>query len=179
MIVALKAKLALAALAAVAGGTYAVHQGDTLSSIAAAHGESLQQIEADNPQITDPDFITVGELIHLGAAQGGAQQPQQQSPAVSPASVPAGDSAGIPAWATCIVERESGGNPRSVNAIPGYIGNGGGLFGDLTATWNNYGGYAEPFQAPVSVQIAMNNQLSDNGANLRPWQADRCPGTGG
>jgi LysM repeat protein len=82
---------------------------------------------------------------------------------------------GIPAWATCIVQRESGGNPTIVNQID--PGNGGGLFGDLTSTWGNYDGYHQPFQAPVSVQIQFNDQLSGNGSNLLPWAADHCPGT--
>lgn len=91
-------------------------------------------------------------------------------------SVPGGSTA-IPAWASCIVQRESGGNARAVNSVPGYIGNGGGLFGDLTSTWNNYDGYPQPFDAPASVQIAFNDALSGNGSNLAPWAADGCPGT--
>lgn len=87
-----------------------------------------------------------------------------------------GGSTAVPAWASCIVFRESGGNPRAVNSIPGYIGNGGGLFGDLTSTWGNYGGYHQPFQAPVSVQIAFNQHLKDT-MGLSPWAADGCPGT--
>lgn len=177
MIVALKLKVAAAALLATAGGTYAVHAGDTLSSVAAAHGESLQQIESQNPQVTDPNLIYVGQELHVDGAQGGQEQPQGPSPAGIPVAGGTGVSGAVPAWATCIVERESGGNPASVNAIPGYIGNGGGLFGDLKSTWNGYDGYSQPFDAPVSVQVQFNDALSDNGANLAPWQADHCPGT--
>lgn len=115
-----------------------------------------------------------------------AEQPKPADNPPQPTSAPPGPSSAptteegagsIPAWASCIVQRESGGNPRSVNAIPGWIGDGGGLFGDLKTTWNGYDGYSQPFDAPVSVQIQFNNQLSDNGANLLPWAADGCPGT--
>jgi LysM domain len=49
------------------GGTsdYIVRWGDTLTSIAAAHGFTLLQVEALNPQIHDPNRIFVGEIIHL------------------------------------------------------------------------------------------------------------------
>jgi LysM repeat protein len=127
-----------------------------------------------------------------GNAPKWADAPKQVSPETKPkpveASNPPADgqaqpsaattpSTDIPAWASCIVERESGGNPRSVNAVPGWVADGGGLFGDLRTTWNGYDGYPQPFDAPVSVQIQFNDQLSDNGANLLPWAADKCPGT--
>lgn len=48
---------------------YIVRSGDTMSGIAAAHGLSLAQLEALNPQIGDPNKIYPGEVVHLG---GGA-----------------------------------------------------------------------------------------------------------
>jgi len=47
--------------------SYTVKDGDTLSGIATAHGLTLAQIEHLNPQITNPDVIAVGEVIHLVA----------------------------------------------------------------------------------------------------------------
>jgi LysM repeat protein len=47
------------------GSTYTVVAGDTMSSIAASGGITLGALEAANPQITDPNFITVGEVINL------------------------------------------------------------------------------------------------------------------
>lgn len=159
---------------------YVVQPGNTMSEVAASHGVPLSELEMWNPQVEDPNLIYVGQELHLGAgtaspssiagayhAQPATQpEPQQQSQGT----------ASIPGWATCIVQRESGGNPGAVNSIPGYIGNGGGLFGDLQSTWNNYDGYSQPFQAPVSVQIQFNNQLHAQ-MGLSPWAADGCPGT--
>lgn len=45
--------------------TYTVQSGDTLSGIAAKEHETLQQIEAKNPQIQDPNKIYVGEKINV------------------------------------------------------------------------------------------------------------------
>jgi LysM domain len=44
---------------------YQVVSGDSLSSIAAAHGVTLAAIEAANPAITDPSFIYVGEFVNI------------------------------------------------------------------------------------------------------------------
>lgn len=51
---------------------YIVRSGDTLSGIASAHGLSLGQIEGFNPQITNPNVIYPGQVVHLG----GAARPQ-------------------------------------------------------------------------------------------------------
>ena len=48
-----------------AGGTYTVASGDTLSSVAAAHGVSWQSI-AQNNAIADPDAISPGQQLKLG-----------------------------------------------------------------------------------------------------------------
>jgi LysM repeat protein len=45
--------------------TYVVRSGDTLSSIAAAHGLSLAALEAANPQVTDPSLIYAGEVLNI------------------------------------------------------------------------------------------------------------------
>ena len=52
------------------GKTYTVVHGDTLSGIAAAHRITLAALELANPQIKDPDVITVGQVLQLptGAA---------------------------------------------------------------------------------------------------------------
>jgi LysM repeat protein len=48
-----------------AGGAYTVASGDTLSSVAAAHGVSWQSI-AQNNAIADPDAISPGQQLKLG-----------------------------------------------------------------------------------------------------------------
>lgn len=45
--------------------TYTVRPGDTMSSIAAAHGISLAALEAANPQVTNPDSIHPHEVLNL------------------------------------------------------------------------------------------------------------------
>ena len=55
--------------ATVGGGSsskvYVVKHGDTLSGIARSFGVSLEALEAANPQIANPNFIAVGESVHI------------------------------------------------------------------------------------------------------------------
>jgi LysM repeat protein len=46
------------------GSTYVVRSGDTLSAIAGNFNITLEALEGANPQITNPDLITVGQLIN-------------------------------------------------------------------------------------------------------------------
>lgn len=43
--------------------------GETLSEIAAAHGDTLQQVEQANPQITDPNLIHPGQTVEVPVAE--------------------------------------------------------------------------------------------------------------
>ena len=45
--------------------TYVVVQGDTLTSIAAANGTSVSALLALNPDITDPNLISIDQVINL------------------------------------------------------------------------------------------------------------------
>jgi soluble lytic murein transglycosylase-like protein len=90
-----------------------------------------------------------------------------------------GDVPGVPvSYATCVAQRESSDNPRAVNSIPGYVGNGGGAYGFLTSTWQGMGaitaGYAQPFDAPVAVQKAAFAALYKQDGTS-PWSpSDHC-----
>lgn len=42
---------------------YIVHKGDSLGSIAAAQGVGLSELLAHNPAITDPNLISIGQLL--------------------------------------------------------------------------------------------------------------------
>ena len=44
---------------------YRVRSGDTMKKIARAFGVSLSDLVAANPQITNPDVIRVGEIVHV------------------------------------------------------------------------------------------------------------------
>ena len=57
--------------AAASGGNYTVKSGDTLSGIAARHGVSLSALLAANPQISHPDRIYPGQVIHLPGSSAG------------------------------------------------------------------------------------------------------------
>jgi tyrosinase len=46
-------------------GTYVVQPGDTLSGIAEKFGVTLAALEAANPQITNPDLIFPGQVVHI------------------------------------------------------------------------------------------------------------------
>jgi LysM repeat protein/GH25 family lysozyme M1 (1,4-beta-N-acetylmuramidase) len=46
-------------------GQYVVKGGDTMSAIAAAHHVSLVALTAANPQVTNPNLIYVGQVIHI------------------------------------------------------------------------------------------------------------------
>src|SRR5437763_11132543 len=51
--------------------TYVVQQGDTLSGIAQKFGVSLSDLEAANPQITNPDLIFAGQVINIPGSESG------------------------------------------------------------------------------------------------------------
>jgi len=54
--------------------TYTVVEGDSLSAIAYKFNITLQELEAANPEITNPDDIKVGQVLNI---------PQQQPEAAS------------------------------------------------------------------------------------------------
>jgi len=178
-----------------------VSPGNTLSGIASHHGITWEQLwYANYREVRDPNLIFPGEKLVI-PARNAPSAPQSavnkwvyssNEGATGPAALPyhgtgtvvhqvtaaaptaaAPVTGGIPGWATCIVARESGGNATVVNASSGAAG----LFQDLPSTWGGYDGYATASEAPVSVQIAFNQILSDYGTNLSPWAADGCPGT--
>jgi len=60
--------------------SYTVRAGDTLSSIASSHHVSLAALEAANRQISNPNHISVGQVIHIPA--GGQVTPTPTSPPV-------------------------------------------------------------------------------------------------
>lgn len=47
------------------GSTYTVKSGDSMSKIASSHGVSLAALEKANPQIKNPNVISVGQHIHI------------------------------------------------------------------------------------------------------------------
>ena len=65
--------------------TYSVKSGDTLSKIAARNGITMAQLLKANPQITNPDRISVGDAINLpdNQATASADAPPPEADAAS------------------------------------------------------------------------------------------------
>ncbi len=71
-----------------AGGNYTVRSGDTLSGIAARNGVSLSALLSTNPQITNPNRIYPGQVIHL---PGGSESSRSLASASHDYTVRSGD----------------------------------------------------------------------------------------
>ena len=69
----------------------------------------------------------------------------------------------------CIIQHESGGNPRAVNPSSGA----GGLFQFLPSSWILYGGTGRPQDASVQEQwrVALNAYAR---SGFSPWRGDGC-----
>lgn len=65
--------------------TYTIKAGDTLSKVASQNGLTRAQVLQANPQITDPNRISVGDVINLpnGAGATEATQPLPSNPVVA------------------------------------------------------------------------------------------------
>jgi hypothetical protein len=141
---------------------YTVQPGDTLSQIAASHGESLATVEALNPM---PDFnlIFPGQRIRLS----GSIPAQAASYVVSPVSIATVTSGS--SYESCVIARESSGDPTAVNSSSGA----GGLYGFLPSTWQSLGYAGLPENAPVAEQQAAFDTLyAESGRS--PWITDGC-----
>jgi LysM repeat protein len=168
---------------------YTVVPGDTLSGIAASHGESLSQIEGANPQFSaDWNLIMVGQQVNLGGS--GVVEPSftpspsapspsavytppvthYSAPAYTPPApaVSSGDSSGslsdvpgVPtAFAACVAERESSdGTNAAYN---------GGDYGIITASGINVNG-----QSLSAQKAAFSKLYAEDGT--APWApSDGC-----
>jgi hypothetical protein len=174
--------------------THTVQAGETLSGIAAQSGQSLARVEADNPQITNPNVITVGELVHvwggnaslapLRAQSGGstkssttqgsttqgstAQASDSQASGSQSSSTPASTSSGTgsapSSFQQCVAWRESSNTPTDPD----------GLYGILPSTWQSLGYSGTAGQASVAQQDqAFQRLYAQDGTS--PWaQYDGC-----
>lgn len=134
--------------------THTVQAGDTLSGIAAQAGVSLATVEADNPQITNPNVITVGELVNVPGA--GTQAPAPAATQSSSTQTSSSDSTsstntsstsysggGAPSsFQSCVAWRESSNTPTDPD----------GLYGILPSTWASLGYSGTAGQASVATQ---------------------------
>ena len=176
---------------------YTVAAGDTLSGISARFCGTAADYKtlAAASGITDANMIHTGQTIKLAchthapaqatllafrkhvrhhhaapasassgaAAQAPAPQPQAPQP-----QAPAASTAGMSAFESCVISRESGGDPTAYNPSSGA----GGLFGFLPSTWASLG-YSASYPggaqtAPSSVQEAAFSKLYAE-AGTAPW----------
>ena len=166
-----------AVLAGLAAGpalasTHTVQAGDTLSGIAAGAGVSLSRVEAANPQIANPNFITVGELVNVPDGRSGtsvtpatpaAPAPASPAPAASAPASSAAASSGAETGATssfqqCVAWRESSDTPTDPD----------GLYGILPSTWASLGYSGTAGEASVAQQNeAFQRLYAEDGT--QPW----------
>ena len=163
-----------------------VQSGDTLSGIAAAHGDSLASVEGANPGISDPNLIFAGQTVYLPS--GGSWTPPsapESTPAPSytpppapvyhsspsdttyhapaPSSGGLSDVPGVPSgFAACVAYRES-----TDGANQAYNG---GVYGIITASGHDVNG-----QSLAAQKQAFSEIYATTGPSA--WAADGCPGT--
>jgi LysM repeat protein len=166
-IITIGAGAMLAGLAAgpALASTHTVRLGDTLSGIATQAGVSVSGVEAANPQIKNPNIITVGELVNVPDGHSGptsstpaptpapAAASAPTSPTTAPASsatvpassatVPASSGSAAPStFQQCVAWRESSNTPTDPD----------GLYGILPSTWASLGYSGSAGQASVAQQ---------------------------
>jgi LysM repeat protein len=163
-----------AVLAGLAAGpalasTHTVRAGDTLSGIAAGAGVSLSRVEAANPQIANPNLITVGELVNVPDGRPGTSVTPAVTPAATVPASPAAASSGPQAGATssfqqCVAWRESSDTPTDPD----------GLYGILPSTWASLGYSGTAGEASVAQQNeAFQRLYAEDGT--QPWApSDGC-----
>jgi LysM repeat protein len=167
--------------------SYTVHQGDTLSAIAAStYGSSADWPAvwwANRTQVRDPNLLIVGQHLRLPAsghvtasmaraAQAAIPAPQPPAPAADPApvsTVQSDPSAAAPVYASAPAPSSDGVNWNAIAACESggnwSINTGNGFYGGLQftqQTWDAYGGSqyaASANQASESQQIAVAQQV--------------------
>jgi hypothetical protein len=166
---------------------YTVQPGDTLSSIAQAHGlgSNWEGLWGANPFIDNPDLIQPGWVVRLAAA---ALTPPMQAeltrllapPPPPPAPAPAAPVAtvsgtltvaGFSGFEGCVISRESSGNPDAQN--PDSTASG--LFGFLDTTWTEVTGLPGPARdySVATQEAAFSKEYAEDGT--APWRPyDHC-----
>ncbi len=84
--------------------TYTVKAGDTLAKIAQRNGCSLDQLLSSNPQITDPNKISVGDVLTLPDGTTITTDNTKPLPPITPAATPSPISAAAGAIGKAIAD---------------------------------------------------------------------------
>ncbi|MBI4618392.1 MAG: LysM peptidoglycan-binding domain-containing protein [Planctomycetes bacterium] len=126
-IVAEMKRLELAPAAAPEPRRHVVVSGDTLSAIAGAHGVSLAELIAANPQIKNPNLIRPGDVIVIPGQGAAEPEPEPDTPPGEidpPPSDPPSDSSEPADPAGSIGPRAAGALEWSADQMPGGGGTG-------------------------------------------------------
>ena len=169
---------------------YTVRAGDSLSSIArreygnAAAWPALWWV--NRGKVHNPELIVAGQRLKLSswhprkawltrdalaAIPAPAPAPVAAPAAVTqPASTATATYSGAGGFQSCVIARESGGDPAAVNASSGA----GGLYGFLPSTWQALGHSGLPENASVAEQNqAFQQEYAQSGGSA--WSAyDGC-----
>src|SRR3984885_380545 len=158
-----------------AGHDITVQRGDSLSAISLhEYGTAAQWPAlwwANRRQVPDPSVIVPGERLIVpsglrasrwlvrqaqaataarpasdASVSGGAEVADTAAPAAARRARPSGATPG--SFRSCVIQRESSGNPRAVNPSSGA----GGLYGFLPSTWHGLGFSGLPENASVAEQ---------------------------
>jgi len=148
---------------------YTVRSGDSLSSIAGRvyHDRAAWPVIywANHSKVRSANDISVGQVLRIPAKPARIPNaPAQAAPVVLTASqsgpvtyAPAetvSTYSGDGGFASCVIERESGGNAQVMNSSGHY-----GLYQFSASTWQEYGGAASDFG---DATVAEQNQVFDN-----------------
>ena len=163
---------------------YQIRAGDTLGSISRrVYGSDAwwPQLRLQNrPEAADPAALAVGHWLSVGPRWRHRPQVPPRF-IVKPAAVaatalaqpqPPATATGVSGFEACVIQAESGGNPRAYNSSSGASG----LFGFLLSTWDSLGlGYpGGAYTAPVSVQM-QGFSVEFARAGTAPWRPyDGC-----
>jgi hypothetical protein len=171
--------------------SYVVQAGNTLSSIAQSqYGNSATWPSlwyVNRKQVTNPNNISVGERLILStwhpvagwltvAAENAIPKPPPAPVTQTPVTVQSAPVQTVQvssgSFESCVITRESGGNPDAQN--PDSTASG--LFGFLDTTWDSVmPGYPAPARDwSVAIQDeGFNREYAQDG--MSPWDADGCP----
>jgi hypothetical protein len=116
------------------------------------------------PHVDPPTSVTTRQVQVAAAAPPKVVVTAPTAPAPAPTGL-----GGLPSIFNCIIQHESGGNPRAVNPRSGAAG----LFQFLPSTWHSLGYSGSAADYPASVQYEAARRLYAS-SGTRPWAGDGC-----
>jgi hypothetical protein len=118
------------------------------------------------PHVIPPTPVTNSQVKAAAAAPPRVVTTAAPRPVAAAAATGSG---GLPPIFQCIIQHESGGNPRAVNRSSGAAG----LFQFLPSTWHSLGYSGSAADYPTAVQYQAAERLYAQ-SGTRPWAGDGC-----